>query len=86
MLHLIGQLIFGFIVGVIAKFVLPGKDPGGVIVTGLIGIAGSLLGTFVGRMLWGGAGYQAGWIVSILGAVVVLLLYHAFVRRQKATA
>jgi uncharacterized membrane protein YeaQ/YmgE (transglycosylase-associated protein family) len=86
MLHLIGQLIFGFIVGVIAKFILPGKDPGGVIVTGIIGIIGSLLGTFLGRMLWGGAGYRAGWIVSIVGAVVVLLIYHAVVRRQKPAA
>jgi len=86
MLHLIGQLIFGFVIGVIAKFILPGRDPGGVIVTGIIGIVGSLLGTFLGRMLWGGAGYQAGWIVSILGAIVVLLLYHAFVRRQKTAA
>ena len=86
MLHLIGQVIFGFIVGVIAKFVLPGKDPGGVIVTGVIGIVGSLLGTFLGRMLWGGADYRAGWIVSILGAVIVLLIYHVLVRRQKAGA
>jgi uncharacterized membrane protein YeaQ/YmgE (transglycosylase-associated protein family) len=86
MLHLIGQVIFGFIVGVLAKFVLPGKDPGGVIVTGVIGIVGSLLGTFLGRMLWGGADYRAGWIVSVLGAVTVLLIYHALVRRQKAGA
>jgi len=86
MFHLIGQLIFGFVVGVIAKFILPGKDPGGVIVTGIIGLVGSLLGTLVGRMLWGGAGYRAGWIVSILGAVIVLLVYHALVRRQKTGA
>lgn len=84
MLHLVGQLIFGFLVGVLAKFILPGRDPGGVIVTGIIGIVGSLLGTFLGRMLWGGAGYRAGWIVSILGAVVVLLVYHALVRRRRA--
>jgi uncharacterized membrane protein YeaQ/YmgE (transglycosylase-associated protein family) len=84
MLNFIGQIIFGFIVGVIAKFILPGKDPGGVIVTGIIGIVGSLLGTVLGRMLWGGADYRAGWIVSILGAVILLLIYHAFVRRQKS--
>lgn len=86
MIHLIGQAIFGFVVGVIAKFILPGKDPGGVIATGIIGIVGSLLGTFLGRMLWGGADYRAGWIVSILGAVILLLIYHTLVRRQKTGA
>ncbi len=86
MFHLIGQLVFGFLVGVIAKFILPGKDPGGVIVTGAIGILGSLLGTFLGRTLWAGADYRAGWIVSVLGAIIVLLVYHALVRRSKPGA
>ena len=75
MLHLIGQLIFGLVVGIIAKFVMPGKDPGGIIVTALIGMAGSLVGTLIGRALWGGAGYESGWITSILGAVLLLWIY-----------
>ena len=75
MFHLIGQIIFGLVVGVIAKFIMPGKDPGGLIVTAIIGMVGSLVGTFIGRMLWGGAGYESGWITSILGAVLLLAIY-----------
>ncbi len=81
MFHLLGQLIFGLIVGIIAKFLMPGKDPGGVIVTALIGLAGSFVGTLIGRALWGGAGYQAGWITSILGAIILLFLYRIFRRK-----
>ena len=75
MLHLIGQIVFGLIVGVIAKFIMPGKDPGGLIVAAIIGMVGSLIGTFIGRALWGGAGYESGWITSILGAVLLLWIY-----------
>ena len=75
MFHLIGQIIFGLIVGALAKLIMPGKDPGGIIITALIGMAGSLLGTFAGRMLWGGADYRSGWITSILGAVILLWVY-----------
>ena len=56
-------------------FYPPGKDPGGLIVTAIIGVVGSLIGTFVGRLLWGGAGYEAGWITSILGAILLLWIY-----------
>jgi uncharacterized membrane protein YeaQ/YmgE (transglycosylase-associated protein family) len=82
--HLIGQIIFGFIVGVIAKLLMPGRDPGGFIITILLGIAGSLLGTFVGRALWGGANYTAGWILSIVGAILLLWLYRVFAGRRTA--
>jgi uncharacterized membrane protein YeaQ/YmgE (transglycosylase-associated protein family) len=75
MLHLIGQLIFGLVVGIVAKFIMPGKDPGGIIVTALIGMAGSFVGTLIGRALWGGAGYESGWITSILGAILLLWIY-----------
>lgn len=75
MLHLIGQIVFGLIVGIIAKFIMPGKDPGGLIVTAIIGMVGSLIGTFIGRVLWGGAGYESGWITSILGAILLLWIY-----------
>lgn len=54
MLHLIGQIIFGLIVGVIAKLLMPGRDPGGIVLTAIIGIVGALIGTLIGRVLWGG--------------------------------
>ena len=75
MLHLIGQAIFGLFVGVIAKFLMPGKDPGGVIVTALIGLAGSMIGTFIGQNMRGNADYASGWLMSILGAMILLGLY-----------
>ena len=80
-MHLIGQIVFGLVVGLIAKLLMPGRDPGGFIITMLLGVAGSLLGTFFGRMLFG-AGYQAGWIGSIIGAVLLLAIYHAFTRSR----
>ena len=84
-MSLIGQILFGLVVGVLAKFLMPGRDPGGFIITILLGIAGSLLGTFVGRALWGGANYSAGWITSILGAVLLLFLYRLVIGRRTAT-
>jgi uncharacterized membrane protein YeaQ/YmgE (transglycosylase-associated protein family) len=73
--HLVGQAIFGLVVGVLAKFLLPGKDPGGLIVTALIGLAGSMIGTFIGRTLRGNADYASGWIMSIIGAMILLGAY-----------
>jgi uncharacterized membrane protein YeaQ/YmgE (transglycosylase-associated protein family) len=82
MLHLLGQALFGLIVGALAKLIFPGKDPGGVIVTALMGLIGSLLGTVLGRAFWGGAGYSAGWITSIVGTIVLLALYRAVTNRR----
>jgi uncharacterized membrane protein YeaQ/YmgE (transglycosylase-associated protein family) len=79
MFHLIGQLIVGLIVGVIARLLLPGKEPIaagalGWLITALIGMGGALLGSLVGRAIWSEQGYKAGWILSILGAIALLLL------------
>jgi uncharacterized membrane protein YeaQ/YmgE (transglycosylase-associated protein family) len=82
MMHLLGQAIFGLVVGAIAKVVMPGQDPGGILITMLLGLVGSMVGTFVGRSLWGGADYSAGWITSILGAIVLLVIYRAIKSRQ----
>ena len=82
--HLIGQIIFGLLVGVLAKFLMPGKDPGGIIITAIIGVVGSLIGTFIGRALWGGADYSAGWITSILGAIILLAGYRMIRRPSYA--
>ena len=78
-MSIIWQLIVGLIIGVIARFLLPGKEnlPSGIlgwVITALIGMAGAWLGTFIGGSLWGGASYTAGWIMSILGAIILLLI------------
>jgi len=75
-MHYVWMIIIGLIVGAIAKFVMPGKDPGGFIVTILIGIAGALLAGFLGRALgWYGEGEPAGFIGSVFGAILLLILY-----------
>jgi len=79
----IGWIVFGLIVGALAKLVMPGRDPGGIIVTMLLGIAGALLGGFLGRALGlYGPGEAAGWLMSFLGAVILLMLYRMLVRRR----
>ncbi|HQR37141.1 MAG TPA: GlsB/YeaQ/YmgE family stress response membrane protein [Blastocatellia bacterium] len=76
---LISWTVFGLIVGVIAKLLVPGKDPGGFIVTVLIGIAGSIVGGGISHFLpWSSAYAPAGWIMSIVGAVILLALYRKF--------
>lgn len=84
MTGILGTIIVGLIVGALAKFLMPGNDPGGIIITILLGIVGAFLGTFIGQALWGGAGYQAGWIMSIVGALLVLFLYRMITGRRAA--
>ena len=80
-------LIIGLVVGVIAKFLMPGKDPGGFIVTMLIGVAGALLAGFLGRALgwYDNPGEGPGIIASIIGAMLLLLVYRMFVGRRGTT-
>ncbi len=76
-MHLLWTLLIGLVVGAVAKFIMPGKDPGGIIITMLIGIAGSFVATYAGRALgWYQEGQLAGFIMSVLGAIVLLALYH----------
>ena len=76
-MHLIWTLLIGLVIGAVAKFLMPGKDPGGIIITILIGIAGSFVATYAGRALgWYQEGQAAGFIMSVLGAIVLLALYH----------
>jgi uncharacterized membrane protein YeaQ/YmgE (transglycosylase-associated protein family) len=83
MFGVIGWIVFGLIVGAIAKLLMPGKDPGGMIVTMLLGIAGALLGGFLGRSLgWYGPEDGAGFLMSLLGAVLLLVLYRMMVGRR----
>ena len=82
MLSILGWVVFGLIVGAIAKLVMPGRDPGGLLVTIALGIAGALLGGFLGRLLgWYQAGEPAGFIMATLGAVLLLFLYRQFAAR-----
>ena len=85
---IIGWAIFGLIAGAIAKLLMPGRDPGGWFVTMLLGIAGAVVGGFIGRALWGSSGVT-GWGVgsfalAIGGAVLLLFLYRLLVRRRSA--
>lgn len=78
-------IIVGLIVGAIAKFLMPGRDPGGWIITILLGIAGAFIGTFLGRAFgFYGENEAAGWIMSIIGAVVLLAIYRAVIGRRRA--
>ena len=83
MFGILGWILFGLIVGVIAKLLMPGRDPGGIIVTMLLGIVGAVLGGFAGRALGlYGPNDSAGIFMSILGAVVVLMIYRMVVGRR----
>lgn len=80
------MIVFGLIAGALAKFIMPGRDPGGVIVTILLGIAGSLLGGFIFNSLGFGDGSRyAGLIGSVIGALLLLFLYRLFTGRKTAT-
>jgi uncharacterized membrane protein YeaQ/YmgE (transglycosylase-associated protein family) len=82
-MSILGWILFGLVVGAIAKLLMPGKDPGGWIVTILLGIAGSFVGGFLGQMLFGQGNQAAGWIGSILGAMVLLLIYRLVIGRRR---
>ena len=76
MMHIIGQIIIGFIVGLIARFLLPGQDPHGMIVTSLIGMAGGWVGGWLGQLLgWYKAGHPAGFAMSVVGAMLLLFAF-----------
>jgi uncharacterized membrane protein YeaQ/YmgE (transglycosylase-associated protein family) len=76
MIWVLGWMLFGLIVGVIAKLVMPGRDPGGIFVTMLIGIVGAVLGGFLGRAVgWYQPGEPAGFLVATLGAIVLMFIY-----------
>ncbi|MGC2766968.1 MAG: GlsB/YeaQ/YmgE family stress response membrane protein [Candidatus Acidiferrum sp.] len=86
MLGVLWEAIIGLIVGAIAKLLMPGKDPGGIWITMALGIAGSIVATYLGQLFgWYRAGQTAGFIMSIVGAVLLLVLYR-FIRRRLAKA
>ena len=76
---MLGWIIFGLIVGALAKFVMPGRDPGGIIITIILGIAGALLGGFLGRSFgWYGPNEPAGFLMALVGSVLLLWIYRRF--------
>ena len=84
---IIGWIIFGLIAGAIAKLIMPGKDPGGIFVTMLLGVAGALVGGYIGRLIWGSPGVT-GWgigsfVLAIAGAVLLLWIYRLAVGRRR---
>ena len=83
MTGIIGTLIIGLVVGAIAKFLMPGRDPGGCIITILLGIAGAFVAGFLGRVLgWYEPGQPAGFIASVIGAMLLLLIYRLIIGRR----
>jgi uncharacterized membrane protein YeaQ/YmgE (transglycosylase-associated protein family) len=86
MLHLIWVAVIGLIVGAVAKLIMPGRDPGGIWITMILGIVGSMVATWLGRIIGlYGPDASAGFIMSVLGAILVLAIYHFF-RRKTASA
>ena len=84
MFGVIGWIIFGLIVGIVAKLLMPGRDPGGIIITMALGIAGALLGGFLGRTLgWYGENEPAGFLMSLVDAVLLLWIYRMMVGRRQ---
>ena len=79
---LIWAIIIGFIVGLVAKLLTPGRDPGGFIITALLGIVGAVVATWIGQAMGVyAAGQSAGFIGAVIGAIIVLAIYHLFRRR-----
>ncbi|HEY3064162.1 MAG TPA: GlsB/YeaQ/YmgE family stress response membrane protein [Methylomirabilota bacterium] len=83
MLELIWIVLIGAVVGALAKFVMPGSDPGGVFVTALLGMGGALVATLLGRLVGlYGPNQGAGFVASVVGAIVVLIVYRSMRKRQ----
>lgn len=86
-MYILWMLIIGLVAGGLAKLIMPGKDPGGLIVTMLIGVAGALIAGFLGRSLgWYGSGEGAGIVASILGALILLGGYRLVAGRRRDPA
>jgi uncharacterized membrane protein YeaQ/YmgE (transglycosylase-associated protein family) len=80
-MDILWTIIIGLLVGAVAKLLMPGKDPGGFIITALIGIAGAVIGTYAGQALrWYSAGEPAGFVGSVIGAMLLLLLWRLVMR------
>jgi uncharacterized membrane protein YeaQ/YmgE (transglycosylase-associated protein family) len=82
-MSIVWMLVVGLIVGAIAKLLMPGRDPGGMLVTMMLGVAGALVAGFLGRALgWYREGEPAGILASIIGAILILAVYRLFAKRR----
>ena len=81
-MQLLWTLLIGFVAGVVAKLIMPGRDPGGFIITTLLGVAGAFLATYLGQAIgWYQSGQAAGFIGAVVGALLLLTIYHLIRRR-----
>jgi uncharacterized membrane protein YeaQ/YmgE (transglycosylase-associated protein family) len=81
-MHILWTCLIGLVVGAVAKFLMPGKDPGGIIITMLLGIAGAFVASFLGRTMgWYADGSGAGFLMSVLGAMLLLFVYRLTKKR-----
>lgn len=82
-MSILGWILFGLVVGVVGKLLMPGRDPGGFVLTILLGIAGALIGGFIGQFLGlYQPGEPAGFVMAVIGSVILLALYRMFMRRR----
>ena len=83
-MEILGTILIGLLVGIIAKFLMPGRDPGGFIITTLLGIAGAFVAKYIGQAMgWYSEGQAAGFLASVLGAVLLLALYRVTFGRAR---
>ena len=85
-MYIVGWILFGLVVGIVAKFLMPGRDPGGFVITVLLGIVGSLVGGFLGRLVgWYGDGDPVGFVMAVVGSIVLLAAYRSTMGRNPRT-
>ena len=82
-MYIIGWIFFGLVVGIVAKFLMPGRDPGGFFITALLGIVGALVGGFLGRLIgWYGDGAPVGFVAAVIGSIMLLVAYRLMMVRN----
>jgi uncharacterized membrane protein YeaQ/YmgE (transglycosylase-associated protein family) len=87
LMHIIATIVIGFIAGLVARFLIPGRDPMGFVLTAVLGIVGAIVATYLGQAIgWYSAGQGAGFIGAVVGAVIVLAIYHIIARRSPGSS
>ncbi len=83
-MSILGWILFGLVVGIVARFLMPGRDPGGFVVTIVLGVVGALFGGFLGRSVgWYQEGEPVGFLMAVLGAIALLAVYRVFAGRSR---